>query len=309
MTRISDVVRRGFALIAAMLLAGAVMAMPAMAGRPNCLVANLETGNSHQTLQAAVDAASPGDSLQVKGTCAGNTTITKDLNISGKSNPAFGPATLDGLEAGRVVTIRGSVAVTISELRIAHGAADFGAGVATEVDFSRPGTNVVTIVESVISGNTASTYGGGIANDHGIVTLVDSSVRGNTAVTGAGIHNSRDDGTLTLRGKSSVSGNHATGDAGGIYSDTHGNVTLMDRSSVHHNTAGENGGGIVVGDSVVVLNDQSSVRQNTAGGDGGGVYIVAMFGVFEMNDSSSVSGNSPNNVCQAPWPGSLGCIF
>ena len=55
------------------------------------------------------------------------------------------------------------------------------------------------------------------------------------------------------------------------------------------------------------LHDGSTVHSNTAGGSGGGVFIAAMFAVFDLLDASSVSGNSPNNVCSADWPGSPGC--
>ena len=60
--------------------------------------------------------------------------------------------------------------------------------------------------------------------------------------------------------------------------------------------------------AVVRLNDRSSVHSNTAGGTGGGVFVAAMLAVFHLLDASSVSGNSPNNVCYADWPGSPGCI-
>ncbi len=91
-----------------------------------------------------------------------------------------------------------------------------------------------------------------------------------------------------------------------FYNDIHGSLNLYDESSVHHNTAGGLGGGIFVGDSVVRLKDGSSVHGNNAG-SGGGVFIAAIFGVFELLDASSVSGNSPNNVCHADFPGSPGC--
>ena len=188
--------------------------------------------------------------------------------------------------------------VTLDGLIVTNGNATFGGGIATGFDLDNPGLNVVTVIDSVIRDNSATDYGGGVANDHGNVTLIDTAVRENSAVIGGGIHNSRDQGDLSLNGTSSVSGNLASGNGGGIYADTHGNVELHDESSVHHNSAGGNGGGIYVGDSVVRLNDRSSVHSNTAGGNGGGVFIAAMFAVFELLDDSSVSGNSPNNVCQ-----------
>ncbi len=308
MTSLSGTSRRIVALGVAAVLAAAVFATPAAGAKPTCLVQNAAANTSFRSLQAAVQAAPSGAELRIKGTCVGTTTIVKDLAIHGKSNGRFGRATLDGAGAGRVLTIQGGVTVTLDGLLVTNGSAPFGGGIATVEGGDNPGLNVVTVIDSVIRDNSATDYGGGIANDHGIVTLIDTAIRRNSAGIGGGIHNSRDQGDLSVNGTSSVSGNLASGNGGGIYSDTHGNVDLHDESSVHHNSAGTNGGGIYVSDSVVRLNDGSSVHSNTAGGSGGGVFIAAMFAVFDLLDDSSVSGNSPNNVCSADWPGSPGCI-
>ena len=307
MTSLLATPRRIAVLGAAMVLAATAFATPLAAAKPVCHVVIVGSDASFRSLQGAVQAAPSGAELRVKGTCVGNTTIVKDLVIRGKSNGGFGPATLDGANDGRVLTIHGGVTVTLDGLLVTNGHATFGGGIATEFDLDNPGLNVVTVIDSVIRDNSATNYGGGIANDHGNVTLIDTTVRENSAVIGGGIHNSRDQGDLSLTGASSVSGNDASGDGGGIYADTHGNVELHDKSSVHNNSAGGNGGGIYVGDSVVRLNDTSSVHRNTAGGNGGGVFIAAMFAVFQLLDDSSVSGNSPNNVCYADFPGSPGC--
>jgi hypothetical protein len=151
--------------------------------------------DNHATLQAAVDAASAGDTLRVKGTCVGSTTITKDLAITGKPK-----ATLDANHAGRVLTMSGA-AVTLTGLTITNGTADWGAGIAIL------GLRPVSVIDSVISGNTATSYGGGISNDWGgILTLIDSTVSGNTATHGGGISNAMDFGHLYVTGTSSISG-------------------------------------------------------------------------------------------------------
>ena len=299
MTSLSGTPRRNAVLGAALVLAATVFVTPVAAAKPTCHVENVASHTSFRSLQAAVQAAPSGAELRVKGTCVGNTTIVKDLAIRGKSNGGFGPATLDGAGAGRVLTIHGGVTVTLDGLIVTNGNATFGGGIATVFDLGNPGLNVVTVINSVIRHNSATEYGGGVANDHGDVTLIDTAVRENSAVFGGGIHNSRDQGDLSLNGTSSVSGNIAIGDGGGIYADTHGNLELYDESSVHDNSAGGSGGGIFVGDSVVRLNDTSSVHSNTAGGNGGGVFIAAMFAVFDLLDASSVTGNSPNKY-EAP---------
>src|SRR5438067_1212009 len=69
---------------------------------PPCRV--MGAGGTYDTLQAAVDAASAGDTLKVGGTCYGDTTISKTLSIVG-----HGKATLNGANnatsQGSVVTV------------------------------------------------------------------------------------------------------------------------------------------------------------------------------------------------------------
>ena len=62
----------------------AALAAALTAGRPTCLVTNAG-GGGYRTLQSAVDAASAGDTLKVKGTCVGTTTISKNLTVDGQS--------------------------------------------------------------------------------------------------------------------------------------------------------------------------------------------------------------------------------
>jgi hypothetical protein len=54
-------------------------------------------------LAAAVDLATAGDTLHVRGTCKGLTTIDKRITIVGKPSDTLGPPTLDGNGADRVV--------------------------------------------------------------------------------------------------------------------------------------------------------------------------------------------------------------
>ena len=47
---------------------------------------------------------------------------------------------------------------------------------------------MVSVIDSVIRDNSATDYGGGVANDHGDVALIDTAVRNeNSAVIGGGI--------------------------------------------------------------------------------------------------------------------------
>src|SRR5262245_40675903 len=114
--------RRALAATGCLVAGATVYAPVAKAEQPKCLVVNKSRDvGSYRTLQAAQDAASAGDNLTVKGTCLGRSDITKDLTITGHTNPGFGPATLDGDGALHVVTIGSGVAVAINSLTITNG--------------------------------------------------------------------------------------------------------------------------------------------------------------------------------------------
>jgi hypothetical protein len=166
-----------------------------------CKVVNQTSGGRFDNLQAAVDDAMTGDTLRVKGTCHGTTTILGGINltIKGKSNPGLGEATLDGDNAGSVLTVSAAI-VEIDGLRITNGNASVGGGIYND-------SGVVTLTDSTVSGNTASD-GGGIFNVSGeffgVVELTNSTVSDNFASEGGGIYN--DGGTVTLT-NSTVSDN------------------------------------------------------------------------------------------------------
>jgi hypothetical protein len=112
-------------LLVALGLVAATLAIsaPAMgASPPSCAVSNTRTHEGHSSLQAAVAAAEAGDTLEVKGTCVGNTTVGKDLGIKGVTNNAFpGPPTLGGGGTGTVLQITNGT-TTIDGLTISDGA-------------------------------------------------------------------------------------------------------------------------------------------------------------------------------------------
>ena len=174
--------------VVALVVSAGVLGVPLAAGgkQPKCLIVNTRVDASFATLQAANDASSTraGDALVVKGTCTGITTVTKNVTITGKSNPGFGPATLDGNQLGSVVTITSGVQVAISNLTITHG------------------TGSIPV-------NQSFRLGGGIRN-YGLLALTGVSIIGNAAYTGGGVWTK---GDLTLD-HSSIRGNTAQG-AGG----------------------------------------------------------------------------------------------
>ena len=135
-------------------------------------------------LQPAIDAAKPGSTLTISGTCLGTFTVfSKDLTLKG------GPATLDARGAGTTLFVA-SGTVDVVRLTITGGTGtDFcgaspgcpqGGGI---IDFG-----TVNLKRSTVSGNGGSSAyaGGGILNG-GTLNIIHSVVTGNSAQFGGGI--------------------------------------------------------------------------------------------------------------------------
>jgi peptidoglycan/xylan/chitin deacetylase (PgdA/CDA1 family) len=156
---------------------------PARPVRPPdaCRVRNQRTGAQHKRLGRAAAKARRGDRLVVTGTCAGSTTLGKDLVIVGDRISGSGRPTLDGERKGRVITVRRGAAVTLRGLLIERGRAPEG----------------------------------GAIRNAGWLRLRDTAVRDSRAQVGAGIDN-RPPGVLRLMGSSIVRANRARVEGGGI---------------------------------------------------------------------------------------------
>jgi len=289
--------RRSISLIATGLVLVALVAIVApaagAAAKKTCWVKNTTLAKSYgpatgSVLQGAIDAAKPGNNLEVRGLCVGNFTINKNLTLVGFAKDNYPVATLDANHSGTVLfNTRPSGApttVSLTNLRITGGASNAtGGGIVNDI------ANTLTLIDCEVDHNSAASgFGGGIDNiNFAKLYLQGTTVHHNTAEFGGGIEN-RPNGALTdLSDGSAVRYNTATFDGGGF--DNFGVVSVHDTSSVDHNAAQGSGGGIN-NEGTLTLNDSSSVSGNTATGDGGGVYN-ARHSTLTMNDSSSVSGN------------------
>jgi hypothetical protein len=294
----TNVRMRGFAFaaISVALIGLLTVAAPWASARPSlsCLVTDVTSGTGgFRTLQAAVDAAASGDTLVVRGTCYGTTSILdKDLTIQGQANPAFGAPTLDGQNSGTVLWVgspEDSPTVSISGLTIMHGSHGgvVSYGTLTLLDSTvrlnagggisnAYGAYLLTLVRSTVSGNTDGFRGGGIWN-RALLAMTDSWVTDNVAgAEGGGIWSN---GYVDLTG-SHVSGNRSEGDGGGIFN--LGTLTLS-QATVQQNTSGGNGGGIWNNQPLIMTD--STVRENTAALGGGGI-INFLSGTGTVTDSA-----------------------
>ncbi len=199
--------------------------------------------------ELAVNSASTAGSLTIN-----NATDASNLVISGNNT-------------SRVFFVNFGANLTISGLTITKGngtsttnAANNGAGGGI---FN---TGTLTLINSTVSGNTASNIGGGIINglSSGTLTIANSTVSDNTAGGfGGGISTSG----MTALTNSTVSGNTASNSGGGIYISNR--TTTLVNSTVSGNTA-ESGGGIFNGGGTTTLTN-STVSGNTASNSGGGI--------------------------------------
>jgi hypothetical protein len=283
------------------------------AGGPPCLVSTERSGPPARSLQAGIDAAAAGDTLIVKGTCIGTSTITKDLTLRGVSKGPF-VATLDGNGVGPVLSVTGSVIVAIDNLVVTNGTtgiADSFGGTLTvshSTVSGNSGRGVLVHQDSTLTLNNSTVSAnedGGIASDNGsILTLNDSTVSGNTSSSAAGIFAYNGGGGTVTLNNSTVSGNTATGPGGGMFF-YYGTVTLND-STINGNTAiGGNGGGVAdIDGDAFILNGTSTVNDNVAGLNGGGIYVVKLFYGTLVNCISgvNVAGNSPDNIFVHLYP-------
>ena len=110
------------------------------------------------------------------------------------------------------MTIAGSRITGNTAPNDAQGNPGIGGGIGNLPSGRVPGTGVLTVRNTVLSGNSASGFGGGLGNaPHAKATVIGSSVSGNSAATGGGLASQ---GRLVMKG-SLVTRNTASA-AGGI---------------------------------------------------------------------------------------------
>ena len=254
----------------ALTLVMTVGATSASAASPTaCRVQNQDTGKTFTALQAAVDAARPGDRLTVRGICRGTTVIDRDLVIAGIRTGDSGKPTLSGasretierrrsgkdyncgFENGqrvRVVEVTAGARVTLRDLVITRGRAVRGAGIRNRGDLT---LRDVQVRGNILDPHEFTGWGAGVYNEGRLrlnggtrIALNQSTcdardevfnrdtivMNGSSSIGSLG--NTRD-ATLTMNGTSSLRGRW-DGQLGNL-----GRVTMNDASWVGLTTAAE----------------------------------------------------------------------
>jgi len=239
------------------------------------------TGGMHATIQAAIDAANPGDTIQVRNeTFNESLIITKSVTLLGGYEAGFGSrtprTTYVGTVPGRVIDIQGaSIQVTIDGFEIAEGTivGDNGGGLYVDVEDD----SVVTINDNFIHNNSAD-GGGGIYAD--VDNRSDLHITGNDVMTNsttddyAGIYaNVYLSGTLTLSDNDIV-GNESGDRCGGLYA----YVESLSRFTIEDN--------LVMSNTTAVDGDPLAPRRYY-----GGLYFRARYNSHGTFDRNQVIGN------------------
>ncbi len=170
----------------------------------------------YSDLEAALDAAVDGDTIQV---CGDHTGIAADIDIATGENLTIQgqgamSTTLTGTGSNSVVAVSStpgpmSATLTLSDVTITGGSGMNGGGVVAQ-DASIALTNVV------LTGNAANNKGGGLFIRGGGGTLNNVEITDNSATLGGGAaFEVGTDGDVTLA-SSSISGNTATDCGGGL---------------------------------------------------------------------------------------------
>ncbi len=265
---------RLLSLTAALAVALTLSVAPVAAGAIiTCHVSNrTEVPHSYYTsLQTAVNDATAGDVLRVRGQCYEHTEVDRDLTIRGQKTVMYGKPTLSGYDTVQVLHVAEGVTLTIKRLTIRDGFADGG----------YPGNS-----------------GGGIGND-GTLTLRRVVVRGGHAYNGGGISNR---GTMSLYGHTKIMHNHAdSNNGGGVDNDSTSRAATMtmNGTSVIKRNSAWRGGGVNMWESSLTMNDASSIHHNTAGNTGGGVAKscgVDVADTIGVVDGGNVHDNDPTDV-------------
>ena len=218
----------------------------------------------------------------------------KEISIDGRI--ASGNAILDPENRSRVFDIRENASLFIRNLDIRNGTTDSAGGGIRANSGSR-----LQLRNSKISDNasTSGGNGGGIYAVDSTIEIIDSTISGNSATNSGGAIYAVDS-TIDITG-GSIYRNFAGNDGGVIFTRADSIVNLANTRLSNNRTNGDynedsNGGAIFVSEGSAVTINNSTLNGNSAFDDGGAIHvdasIVEIFSSTLSNNSALGSGSS-----------------
>lgn len=197
-----------------------------------------------------------------------------------------GPQVIEGPGAARLVilgnqgtggfgvlVVESNIDARLSGVTLSGGQSNVGGGV---INLGK-----LTVIQSTISGNVATSAGGAFYN-HGTLTLVGSVVSGNSGrYSAGGIANYPASATLTVT-NSIITGNEAGAGAG---IENQGTATIIG-SNIQGNRADAEGGGIMNRATMTIAD--SAITGNTAQNSAGGVWNSSLLTLT----NTTIAGNT-----------------
>ncbi|NIM94739.1 MAG: DUF11 domain-containing protein [Anaerolineales bacterium] len=198
-------------------------------------------------------------------------SISKDISLLGGWNEAFtsqdGRTTIDGEDSKRGINIENGLSVVIENFTIQNcDSNDFGGGI------KNGSRSDLTLSNSIIRDNYASSGGGAISTGSGTLTIYNSSIVGNSVYGGGGAISTF--GGTTILNNSVVRDNYAF-QWGGAFNNNCANL-YINNSTISGNSTDSGGGGILHSCTGYTLSvNSSTISDNTSmGSEGGGIRAL-----------------------------------
>ncbi|GEM_PF-5587279 len=247
------------------------------AGAATITVTNIDDSGVG-SLRDKITNASAGDTISFDSVLAGQTItlasqiiIDKSLTIDGSGAPGL---IISGNNLWRVFYVNSGIEVTLSDLTIKKGKADYGAGVYNAGD--------LTVTNCMIQDNasTSSSHGGGGIKNTGTLSVKNSTFSNNTAtgIGGAIFNDGSTTAAVATLESSTFDQNTASTKGGGIYNHSNSSLTITNSTFSANRASNYYGGGIFNAGtsgalSVGVLSIiHSTFSENYAKEQGGGIY-------------------------------------
>jgi predicted outer membrane repeat protein len=260
--------------------------------------------NPCATIQHAIDAAQPGDTIQIANAVYTEIlTVDKALALSGESREGtiIQAAAARGAAADRVISVNDDIAFELSDATVRHGNTGLNGGgveciggdlLLERVTFSdndadgrgaglASGDNVVVMTDVVFvdNGNSATSDGGGAFLGENFVvtdvTLNNVRFENNVAAAGAGLKLSNAQAALS---NVLFAGNTSSGEGGGVFYEGSNSVVsslaIMNAAFIG-NSAGDGGGGMYTQSDDTPYDLVNVLFSGNLANLGGGIYNQA----------------------------------